>query len=123
MAHEIDMSNGRANMMYVGSVPWHNLGYHVGDMEVTADEAIIAAGLDWEVDGIKPQVPALSGPGTLGNGIDAIEGYQAIRRRDNGKVLSIMSDGYRFIQNKGKFAFFDAVVGSGEAKYHTAMSL
>jgi phage/plasmid-like protein (TIGR03299 family) len=112
MAHEID------TMMFVGEVPWHKLGRYVGDMEVTADEAIVAAGLDWEVEGIAPQVPALDGSGMLD-----IEGYQAIRRKDNGAVLSIMSDGYKFVQNRGKFNFFDAVVGSGEAKYHTAMSL
>ena len=26
MAHEIDMSNGQANMAYVGETPWHGLG-------------------------------------------------------------------------------------------------
>ncbi len=31
MAHELDMSNGRANMMYAGDRPWHGLGKYVGD--------------------------------------------------------------------------------------------
>ena len=26
MAHEIDMSNNRANMAFVGEIPWHGLG-------------------------------------------------------------------------------------------------
>ena len=26
MAHEIDFSNKRANMAYVGETPWHSLG-------------------------------------------------------------------------------------------------
>ena len=26
MAHELDFSNGRANMAYVGEKPWHGLG-------------------------------------------------------------------------------------------------
>jgi phage/plasmid-like protein (TIGR03299 family) len=112
MAHEID------TMMFVGEVPWHKLGRYVGDMEVTADEAIVVGGLDWEVERITPRLPSL-----FAETDDLIEGYKAIRRMDNGKVLSIMSDGYKPVQNRGKFNFFDAVVGSGEAKYHTAISM
>ena len=26
MAHELDMTNNRANMAYVGDKPWHGLG-------------------------------------------------------------------------------------------------
>lgn len=29
MSHEIDMSNNRANMAYVGKVPWHELGQQI----------------------------------------------------------------------------------------------
>ncbi len=48
MAHEIDMSNDRANMAYVGQVPWHGLGCQLTE---DADLATwrVEAGMDWNV--------------------------------------------------------------------------
>jgi len=35
-------------MMFVGETPWHGLGNSV-DEGIRVDDAIVAAGLDWEV--------------------------------------------------------------------------
>ena len=35
-------------MMFVGETPWHGLGNQV-DEGVTVNDAVVAAGLDWEV--------------------------------------------------------------------------
>ena len=48
MAHQIDESNNRANMAYVGKVPWHGLGQQI-DANSTIEEWKIAAGLDWHI--------------------------------------------------------------------------
>ena len=53
MAHNLNIKNGQAAMMYVGEVPWHELGTRLTKAPKTAEAAIAAAGLDWKV-GLKP---------------------------------------------------------------------
>jgi phage/plasmid-like protein (TIGR03299 family) len=50
MAHELDMSNGRANMAYVAgsATPWHGLGFEV-EPDATVDEWAVAGGLKFKV--------------------------------------------------------------------------
>lgn len=50
MSHEIDMSNGRANMAYaLGSkTPWHGLGFQVAP-DATIDDWAVAGGLKFKV--------------------------------------------------------------------------
>ena len=119
MPDNISQKNGRAEIMVVGKPAWHRLGT-VLDKPATAEEAINAANLDWEV--IKK--PLFAG---------ATEHYRllsnfAIVRGDdweNGKatVLGIVGDGYTPVQNREAFSFFDPIVGEKAAIYHTAGAL
>ena len=53
MAHDLFMEeNGKASMFYVGEVPWHQLDTRL-DNPATSQEAIEAAGLDFDVE-LKP---------------------------------------------------------------------
>jgi len=49
MAHELNIEEGQASMMFVGEVPWHGLGTRLQKAPKTAEEAIKAARLEWEV--------------------------------------------------------------------------
>jgi len=49
MAHELLIENGEAAMMYVGQVPWHDLGTRLETAPKTAAEAMKVAKLDWDV--------------------------------------------------------------------------
>ncbi len=48
MSHQIDQTNGRDNMAYVGKTPWHGLGQQL-DADATIDDWKIAAGLNWHI--------------------------------------------------------------------------
>ena len=109
MTHEVE------TMAYYGEVPWHGLGVKV-DGVMTASEAITAAGLEWEVDVVDIY------HNFHGLGFN-IPGRAATRRKTDGEILGVVSNRYTPVQNIEAFRFFDDVVGTGEAKYHTAGSL
>ena len=117
--HGIDMSNGRANMMYAGERGWHGLGHDVGAEAVTAEEAIKAAGLDFTV-GLQRMYAEYDDDGTT---IEIPNNY-AVVRDDTKAVLSVVGGKYEVLQNTDCFEFLDAVVGPDKlVRYNTAGSL
>jgi len=103
-------------MMYTGNTPWHKLGVQL-DNPATAAEAIETAQMEWSV--ITKPVYVRNQAG----GFEEVDGKRAIVRADTQEVFTIMGNGYEPVQNKDAFSFFDAVIGQGEAIYHTAGSL
>jgi phage/plasmid-like protein (TIGR03299 family) len=112
MSHKLYISGTKASMFYVGEVPWHKLGIQL-EQPATAAEAIEAAGLDFRVH-LKPVKTVVNRKQTI------IPGTSATVRSDTGAVLGVVGSRYEPIQNKEAFAFFDSLVGSDEAMYHTA---
>lgn len=105
------MSANVESMFYVRETPWHGLGTKVIEAP-TSKEALVAAGLDWRV----LQEPIYTGSE------EPIDGYKAnIRDRDR-RVLGVVTDRYKVIQNEEAFAFTDALLGDG-VRYETAGSL
>jgi len=109
MAHEIE------SLMYAGETPWHKLGKKVAGLQ-TAEEAIAAAGLDWDVE--LAEIFTKSGA-VFKKAVD----FRAVRRVKDNKVYGVVSPKYQPIQNKDAFSFFDEVVGGKKAVYETAGSL
>jgi phage/plasmid-like protein (TIGR03299 family) len=99
-------------MMYVGETPWHRLGQRL-DNPATAEEAITAAGLDYEV---------LLTPLATVDGLDVPQ-RKAVIRYDNQTILGVVGNSYVPIQNRQAFGFLDAIVGEGKLLYHTAGAL
>lgn len=108
MAHEVE------TMMYAGAVPWHGLGKKVAGLQ-TAEEAIVAAGLDWDVE----LVPIYTRNGDF----KKVPDKMAVRRAKDQRVLGLVTPKYTPIQNTQAFQFFDGVVGEKKAIYETAGSL
>jgi len=131
------MSHNLESMFFSGEREkvWHGLGKQV-DGALTSDDALVAAGLDWNVEAREVFLPGSSEP---------IPGYRAITRvgarvfNDLGDpvlddvtgepivqpeaVLSVMSDKYAIVQNREAFSFVDDLIGGGDVRYDTAGSL
>src|SRR5579872_1109310 len=82
-----DMSANVQTMMSVKEVPWHGLGNIVSGLQ-TSKEAIVAAGLDWQVKKIPNQYTVKEGrKELLLNG----KGHQVVRE-DNNESLGVVGD-------------------------------
>ena len=101
------------SMFFVGerNKPWHGLGACV-EMAPTSKDALRMAGLDWEV--LQKPISTLEG--------EEIAGYRCNIRNTDRKVLGVVSDRYKVVQNREAFAFTDALLGDG-VRYETAGSL
>ena len=93
-------------------VPWHGLGRIVSEAPASK-EALELAGLDWEV--IQKDIITV-------DGYNIIPGFKANVRSTDDKVLGIVTDRYKVVQNKEAFEFTDLLLGEG-VKYETAGSL
>lgn len=106
------MSANVESLFVVREPAWHGLG-KVLDNEPTSEEAIVAAGLDWNV---------VQEPIYKENGVN-IPGYFANVRDSDNSVLGIVTGKYSIVQNKEAFAFTDSLVDEGGMVYASAGSL
>lgn len=100
------MSANVETMFYVREKPWHGLGKMVQEAPTSA-EALKLAGLDWTVEARDMW---------LNGGYEPIPGYKANVRSSDNKVLGVVSNKYRIVQNAEAFAFTDALIG-GDVHY------
>lgn len=105
------MSANVETMFYVRKTPWHGLGTKVMSAP-DSEEALIAAGLNWNVI----QEPIYTAEN------ETIKGYKANVRDSDRKVLGVVTDRYKVVQNYEAFSFTDELLGQG-VRYETAGSL
>lgn len=98
-------------MFYVRETPWHGLGTRVVEAP-GAEEALELAGVNWKVR----QEPIYTDNNLL------IPGYKANVRDLDDKVLGVVTDRYKVVQNDEAFAFTDGLLGEG-VRYETAGAL
>ena len=108
---DVKMAANVETMFSVREKPWHGLGTIVKEAPTSAD-AIRLAGLDWSV----VQEPIYT------NFNRVVEGYRANVRSSDRKVLGVVSDRYKVVQNVDAFSFTDELLGKG-VRYETAGSL
>ena len=115
MAHNINRNivTGEDSFFSVKEKAWHGLGKIVEEYP-TSEEAIIFAGLDFEV--IKKPIQTMD--------FEEIKSYFATVRTDTAQTLGVVGSKYEVVQNRTAFSFFDALVSNGEGiKYETAGAL
>ncbi len=98
-------------MFYVREAPWHGLGNRV-EHALSSEEALKEAGLDWKVVQKPIQTEDLM----------EILGYKANIRASDQRVLGVVTDRYKIVQNHDAFAFTDELLSEG-VRYETAGSL
>lgn len=98
-------------MFYVRETPWHGLGVKVMEAP-TSKDALWLAGLDWNV--VQEEIYT--------ENANPVTGFKANVRDTDKKVLGVVTDRYKVVQNSEAFAFTDSLLGEG-VRYETAGSL
>lgn len=101
--------------------PWHSKG-KVVDQVLTAEEAIVAAGQDWEVALHDAEVAGVPIPGRFAIiRQDVLKEQGSMRKAiEAGACFGVVGKKYVPVQNRDLFGFFDPVVSREEgAFYHT----
>lgn len=112
MAHMIETAFFGRNLP-----AWHGLGTTVDGL-LTAEQAMVTAGLDWTAD-LRPIYTARDAAGQF----TEIDTHRAVVRNTDNTTLGVVGARWRPIQNVNAFGFFDSVIGAGKAVYDTAGSL
>ena len=121
MAHQVE------TMAYAGKVPWHGLGRAVSS-EMTPDEMVDAAGLNWTVSKrpayttANPSVTNLFNPTESSEFLFVPDQHFLVRDSDN-SVLSPAGKSYVPFQNREVMQFFKKFTDAGQMKMETAGSL
>jgi phage/plasmid-like protein (TIGR03299 family) len=115
MAHEIDTSNSRQNMAFVGQTPWHGLGSKLppgADIETWR----AAAGLAWNVAETETLFK-------FDGEIRVVPDTKVLLRSDTKAPLSVVSKWYNTVQPGEVLGFFDDLVKAGGFELETAGAL
>lgn len=109
MAHEFE-----TGFFGSGEAAWHGLGTVI-DGQVTSEEAIKLAGLDWKVEKRPLYFDSAAGP-------QKVDGKVVLVRDKDEMPLGYVSENYTETQNHEAFAFMDTLLGEG-VRYESAGAL
>lgn len=110
MAHEVE------TMAWTNEVPWHGLGYEVkGD--ITVDDWLKVAGLDWTLERKPLKVEVEKG------NYQNVPGRFAMVRSSDSKVMTVVGQAWKPLQNHQIISFMRDYVAAGGATLETAGSL
>lgn len=112
------MSANVESMFSIKVIPWHKRGI-VLQNPPTSEEAIVLAGMNWEVSKAQTFYGLEQEDGSLAK-LEPVPGRYAIVRSDNKKVIGNVGRHFEPLQNVKAFSFFDPFIKEGLATYETA---
>lgn len=115
MVANLDMTTGQAAIAYAGQTPWHRLGTKFDEL-MTSAQALEAAQLNFTV----AKYPLTT---TIDGTTHMVPDQFATVRTDHNKVLGVVGNYYKPIQNAEAFDFMDTLVQDGQVKYEVAGAL
>ena len=121
MAHLIDMSNGRANMAYVGDTPWHGLGNRINP-DASIDEWKRDSGLIWTIEK-RPIAFGVTNPATGEIEPQLIKDRFAHVRSDTQEYLGMGSARFKLLQPGDTLEFYRDLVADSRFSIETAGAL
>lgn len=102
--------------LFFGQNAWHGLGVTLPEnspVRRNVGEAIEAADMNWNV-GLEPVLDARG---------RVIEGHKAVVRDRDGRVLGVVKNRFRTLQNRDIFDWFQPFLDSGQCQFETCGSL
>ncbi len=110
------MSANVESMFYVGRTPWHGLGTELQEEDgYDLDKCRVSSGLDWDAE--------LVGMETNENPPQLVPEAKTVRRVTDKKILGVVGNKYKILQNSQAFNWFKPFLDTKEAVLHTAGSL
>jgi len=114
------MSNDRANMAYVGDVPWHGLGSQV-DPDTSIEQWKIAAGLNFHIQKRPLSFGIENADGS--RSLDVYPDRFAHVRSDTQQAIGMGSNRFEIVQPGDTLEFFRSLVSDSRFTIETAGSL
>ena len=105
----------------VGQPAWHGLGKVLPeDTQLSVEEGLIAAGLDWQVDLLPLEISGDEEDNAMAG--TSVPAMATVRSQDE-SVLGVVGMRYNVLQNIEAFRWFQPFLDANEASLHTAGSL
>ena len=105
----------------VGQPAWHGLGKVLpADTQLSVEEGLIAAGLDWQVDLLPLEISGDEEDNAMAGA--PVPAMATVRSQDE-SVLGVVGMRYNVLQNIEAFRWFQPFLDANEASLHTAGSL
>lgn len=118
----ITITNGKAEMAWVGDVPWHGLGQQLPEGE-SIETWTVAAGMNWKILRSKVRYNVSRDASNDPSAWKTLSDRHVLFRSDTKDALGVVGDGYKVVQPRDVLEFFHDLTDAAGFKLETAGTL